>query len=182
MLRDMTTPREQSLADQMRWVHDILRRDLGTVQELARRVADGAPPRDLAVGLQALQSRGPLFQLRVNCLSYCQTLGAHHRNEDTMLFPAVRRAAPQLAATVDRLEADHLTVAALLSHISGLANELASHRARRDLAGALNELATSLLAHLELEEAALLPLLESWSTSVDRMPAEIRDELTRRAG
>jgi hypothetical protein len=32
----------------------------------------------------------------------CQTLDSHHRNEDTLLFPAARRAAPQPAATMER--------------------------------------------------------------------------------
>ncbi|MFT4165785.1 MAG: hemerythrin domain-containing protein [Microlunatus sp.] len=177
----MTTPREQSLTEQLRWVHDMLRRDLITVQELADGAADGTPPRELSAGLRALQNRGPLFQLRVNCLSYCQAVGAHHHNEDTVLFPAVRRSAPQLAAAVDRLEADHLTVAALLDRISGLANDVAARQARLDLADALHELATNLLAHLEFEEAVLLPVLDSWSTPAGRMPAEIRDELARRA-
>ena len=41
---------------------------------------------------------------------------------------------------------------------------------------------TNLLAHLEFEEAALQPVLDSWSASADRMPSEIRNELARRAG
>lgn len=178
----MTTPLEQSLADQLRWVHNMLRRDLASVQEFARRVADGAPPSEVSADLQALQSRGPLFQLRVNCLSYCQTLGAHHRNEDALLFPAVRRAAPHLATAVDRLEGDHLVVAALLDRIGDLVDDVADRQARLGLVEALNKLATNLLAHLEFEETALQPVLESWSTSADRMPSEIREELTRRAG
>ena len=178
----MTTSKEQSLADQLLWVHDMLRRDLAAVRQLAHRVTDGATPAEVSADLRALQSRGPLFQLRVNCLSYCQTVGAHHRNEDMVLFPSVRRAAPHLSAVVDRLEADHLVVAALLDRIGGLAGDLADRKARLELADALDELATSLLAHLEFEETALQPVLDSWSASTDRMPSEIRDELDRRAG
>lgn len=178
----MTNPRDQSLFDQLRWVHEMLRRDLATVRQLAHRVTDGASPAEVSANLQALQSRGPLFQLRVNCLSYCQTLGAHHHNEDTVLFAAVRRAAPQLRAAVDRLEADHIIVAALLDRIGGLADDLADRQVRLELADALDELGTHLLAHLEFEEAALQPLLDSWSASADRIPSEIRDELARRAG
>jgi iron-sulfur cluster repair protein YtfE (RIC family) len=178
----MTNPREQSLADQLGWVHDMLRRDLAAVRLLAHRVTDGATPAEVSADLMALRSSGPLFQLRVNCLSYCQTLGTHHHNEDTMLFPAVRRSAPYLAAAVDRLEADHLIVAALLDRIGGLADDLAERQTRLELADALDELATNLLAHLEFEETVLHPVLDSWSASADRMPREIRDELVRREG
>ena len=178
----MTNPQEQSLAEQLRWVHHMLRRDLAAVRQLAHRVTDGATPAEVSANLQALQSRGPLFQLRVNCLSYCQTLGAHHHNEDTVLFPAVRRAAPHLTAAVDRLEADHVIVAALLDRIGGLTNDLTDRQARLELADVLDKLATNLLTHLEFEETALQPVLDAWGASAERMPSEIRDELDRRAG
>ena len=172
--------RPAALADQLRWVHDMLRRDLGAIQRLAVRVTDGAPAADVETELQTLQSNGPLFQLRVNCLSYCQTLNSHHRNEDAVLFPAVRRAAPQLGATIDRLEADHRVVASLLDDIDALADDLAGRPARRALVDALDDLSANLLRHLDLEEATLQPILESWSSRPEDTPAEIRDEVARR--
>ena len=172
--------RPAALADQLRWVHDMLRRDLGAIQRLAVRAADGASAADVETELRTLQSNGPLFQLRVNCLSYCQTLNSHHRNEDAVLFPAVRRAAPQLGATIDRLEADHRVVASLLDDIDALADDLAGRPARRALVDALDALSTNLLRHLDLEEATLQPILESWSSRPEDTPAEIRDEVARR--
>src|SRR3954470_3860271 len=132
-----TGPRPAALAAQLRWVHDMLRRDLITIQELAVRVSGGAQAAEAERELHNLQTNGPLFQLRVHCLSYCQTLGSHHRNEDAFLFPAVRRAAPYLAATVDRLEADHLIVASLLSEIDQFAQDLADTSTRQALVDAL---------------------------------------------
>jgi iron-sulfur cluster repair protein YtfE (RIC family) len=173
-------PRPAALADQLRWVHDMLRRDLGAIQRLAVRVTDGASAADVETELRTLQSNGPLFQLRVNCLSYCQTLASHHRNEDAVLFPAVRRAAPQLRGTVDRLEADHRVVASLLDDIDALADDLAGRPARQSLVDALDALSTNLLQHLDLEEATLQPILESWSSRPEDTPAEIRDEVARR--
>ena len=172
--------RPAALADQLRWVHDMLRRDLGTIQQLAVRAADGASAADVETELRTLQSNGPLFQLRVNCLSYCQTLNSHHRNEDAVLFPAVRRAAPQLGAAIDRLEADHRVVASLLDDIDALADDLTGRPARRALVDALDALSTNLLRHLDLEEATLQPILESWSSRPEDTPAEIRDEVARR--
>jgi iron-sulfur cluster repair protein YtfE (RIC family) len=154
--------RSTGLLAQLRWVHDMLRRDLATVRQLAVRVADGASPQEVEVGLRALQSRGPLFQLRVNCLSYCQLLHSHHWHEDLSLFPEVRRVAPQLSDTVDRLEADHRAVAALLDTITGLAQGLDRAENRPALVDALTTLSAHLLQHLEFEEQSLGPLLDSW--------------------
>ncbi len=173
--------RPEALADQLRWVHDLLRRDLDTLQQLAARVRAGAPAATVRGELRALQSNGPLFRLSVNCLSFCQTVHSHHRNEDAVLFPAVRQAAPHLFATVDRLEADHRIVAALLDDVERLAHRLAAPPARRALVDALESLSGNLLRHLELEEAALQPVLESWSRWPESAPADIRGA-TRPAG
>ena len=124
------TERPEALADQLRWVHDTLRRDLAAVRELAGRVAEGASTREVRDGLADLEAGGPLFQLRATCLGYCQLLHSHHGAEDDVLFPAVRRAAPHLAATVDRLEADHRAVSAVLNEIEALAHDLDESSAR----------------------------------------------------
>jgi iron-sulfur cluster repair protein YtfE (RIC family) len=173
--------RPDALAAQLRWVHDMLRRDLLTIQQLAVRVSAGALANEVERELHSLQTNGPVFQLRVHCLSYCQTLESHHRNEDSILFPAVLRAAPQLAATVDRLQADHLIVASLLSEIDNFARDLADSSTRQALVNALEDLSSNLLRHLDLEEAALQPVLESWSSWPEDASAGIRDEAVRRA-
>jgi iron-sulfur cluster repair protein YtfE (RIC family) len=157
-----TTERPEALADQLRWVHDILRRDLETVRELARRVADGASTREVREGLADLEAGGPLFQLRATCLGYCQLLHSHHGGESDVLFPAVRRAAPRLAATVDRLEADHREISAVLNEIEALAQDLDESSARAALVAALTRLSTGLLEHLAHEEETIGPVLDSW--------------------
>ena len=79
-----------------------------------------------------------------------------------MLFPAVRRAAPHLAATVDRLEADHREVSAVLHEIEGLTHDLDESSARTALVEALTRLSTGLLVHLAYEEETIGPVLDSW--------------------
>ncbi len=165
--------RSQALIDQLRWVHEMLRRDLTSVRALAARVVDGASVSEVQAGLRDLQSNGPLFQLRVNCLSYCQTLHSHHRNEDAILFPAVRRATPQLKDAVDRLEADHRLVAARLDRIEALAQDLSDVAARKALVDVLTDLSTDLLEHLEFEEQSLAPVLNGWDDWPEQRPAEI---------
>ncbi len=164
--------RSQGLAAQLRWVHDMLRRDLAVVQELAERVTKGASPQEVADGLRDLQSHGPLFQLRVNCLSYCQILHSHHWHEDLMLFPAVRRLAPHLSDTVDQLEADHRVVSTLLDTITELAQDLDRDETRQTLVDALTNLSAHLLQHLEFEEESLGPLLDSWGSWPEQRPTE----------
>ena len=164
--------RSQALIEQLRWVHEMLRRDLTSVRGLAARVVDGASVSEVQAGLRDLQRNGPLFQLRVNCLSYCQTLHSHHRNEDAILFPAVRRAAPQLKDAVDRLEADHRLVAARLDRLEALMQDLSDIAARQALVEVLTELSTDLLQHLEFEEQALAPVLNAWDDWPEQRSAE----------
>ncbi len=156
------TQRPEALSDQLLWVHDILRRDLAAVRELAGRVAEGASTREVRDGLAELEARGPLFQLRATCLGYCQLLHSHHGGEDEVLFPAVRRAAPHLAATVDRLEADHREVSAVLNEIEALAHDLDEPSTRTALVEALTRLSSGLLEHLAYEEQTMIPVLDGW--------------------
>ena len=138
-----TTDRPEAIGDQLRWVHAMLRRDLASVRDLARSAAAGAPAVDVRSGLDALASRGPLFQLRATCLGYCQVLHSHHGGEDDVLFPAVRRAAPHLHAAVDRLEADHRAVASVLAEVEELAEDLDRSTAREALVAALTRLSAT---------------------------------------
>jgi len=159
------TTREASLFGELRRVHDMLRRDLATVKEIAAATSAGEPAARVRDSLNDLHTRGPLLRLQANCLGYCQLVHSHHGGEDGMLFPAVRRAAPHLAATIDRLEADHRTVSDLLDRIEAAARDLGGDdaTARVRLVEALDGLTTHLHEHLAFEERALAPVLRGWS-------------------
>jgi hypothetical protein len=130
----------------------MLRRDLASVRDLAARIAGGSTAAEVRSELAGLQTHSLLFQLRANCLGYCQIVHAHHGGEDAVLFPAVRRSAPHLNETVDRLQADHRAVSALLDRVQSLTKELDDRPARHALVLALTRLSTDLLQHLEYEE------------------------------
>src|SRR4051812_27517590 len=102
-----------SVLTELKWVHARIRQDLRALQDLAKDVSAGAPAADVRSRVQNLQTRGPLFQLKVNCLQACGFVHHHHSAESVMLFPAVRRADPRLASAVDRLEDDHRKVSDL---------------------------------------------------------------------
>ena len=159
---DWPRSRPTAIAAELRWVHDMLRKDMLVVQRLATRVSQGDTPGEVEAELRRLQTSGPLFKLRANCLTFCQTLHAHHHGEDAVLFPAVRQAAPQLVATIDKLEDDHREVASLVQDVERLTSDLGDDQTRTALIEALDRLSATLLEHLEFEETTLQPVLESW--------------------
>ena len=165
---DIDTPDSPLLAE-LKWVHSIVRQDLRACTDLAYAVSDGAPASYVRTELDSLRTCRPLFQLRINCLRYCAFVHSHHAAEDVALFPAVRRAAPGMAAVVDKLEADHRAVSDLLDAVQAAGEELADpddDSARERLVGALNGLTKPLLEHLAFEEESLAPVFAGW----DRWP------------
>jgi iron-sulfur cluster repair protein YtfE (RIC family) len=153
------------LLSQLKWVHSLVRGELQACRELAAKVADGASTDEVRAQVEALQTRGPLFQLRVNCLYYCRFVHSHHGHEDASLFPAVRRFAPELATVVDKLEADHRRVSDLLDGVETAAKQLGGPEdasVRALLVAALDELSRHLLEHLAYEEEVLAPVLGAW--------------------
>jgi len=154
------TPPNNPLLAELKAIHGLLRRDLATCRQLAVAAATGAPASQLRSGVKQLQTKGPLFQLKANCVRHCHTVHAHHEREDTGLFPSIRRAAPQLRSTLDQLQADHRAVSDLLDQVEGVARGLENTGdSRARLVDALTALSTRLLAHLEFEEKALGPVL-----------------------
>jgi Hemerythrin HHE cation binding domain len=160
--------RGDAMVAELKWVHDMIRRDLRIVRQLASDAAAGRPAGEIAAGIASLAAGGPLWQLRVNCLKYCQFVHHHHQAESVLLFPALRRANPDLGPVVDKLEADHAQVAVLLDDVTGTAGDLADDDtpgARRQLSAALQVLSDVLLAHLAYEEentAATMRGMSGW--------------------
>ncbi len=160
------TPQGEALFQDLLWVHSLVRHDLDVVRRLADEVGQGLPARELQAELRALETGGPMWHLRVNCLQYCRFVHHHHRLEDLALFPAVRRQNPELDTVVDRLQADHRRVAEILEEIGRAASSLESGDspgARGEVIAALDALAGHLLDHLDFEEESLGPALRAWS-------------------
>lgn len=151
---------------ELQWVHGLIRRDLETCKVLAHDIANGTPPTHIQAQLQTLQTRSPLWQLRVNCLYYCRFVHGHHGHEDALLFPVLRRVNADLNPVVDKLEADHRKVSDYLDDVEAAANALLTDDSdviRARLIQTLEDLAETLLAHLDYEEAAIGPTLATMS-------------------
>jgi hemerythrin HHE cation binding domain-containing protein len=149
------TERGKALFEELLWVHSIIRRDLAAVEQLAADVGDGLSGEAIEDALGELKVRGPLWQLKVNCLRYCRHVHAHHGAEDVLLFPTLRAADPSIGPVVDRLEADHARVSDLLDVIEAAARALTDtdgDDARRRVIDGLRDLHVHLLEHLDYEE------------------------------
>ncbi|MDX6668926.1 MAG: hypothetical protein QOK04_2306 [Solirubrobacteraceae bacterium] len=149
------TDRGRAIFEELLWVHSIIRRDLGIVEQLAADVGEGLPGEAVQVALGELKTGGPLWKLKVNCLRYCSHVHAHHGAEDVLLLPALRAADPSIGPVVDRLEADHARVSDLLDVVEAAARALTdteSGDARRRVVDGLQDLHVHLLEHLDYEE------------------------------
>ena len=162
------TAQGRALFEELLWVHRVLRRDLDTVERLARAVVDGMSGDALASELHDLKVSGPLWQLKVNCLHYCRFVHSHHRAEDVLLFPTLRAADASIGPVVDRLEADHRRVSDLLDAVEAAAVRLTAEAddAREAVVLALEELHGHLLDHLDYEEQHGGPVMRR----LDRIP------------
>lgn len=160
------TSRGEVLVRELRWVHDLIRRDLTTVRRMAQQIPAGLPAPEIKTGIESLDANGPLWQLRVNCLHYCRFVHSHHSLESHAWFPALRAAGPVMNPVVDKLETDHENAAGLLDEVDAAAAQLAdadSPEHRHQLVIALEQLATDLLAHLDYEEEHTAAILRTWS-------------------
>ncbi len=158
--------RGEALVAELRWVHDMIRRDLATVRQLAGEVTAGRSAEEVAAGIRSLAANGPLWHLKINCLRYCRFVHSHHTAESIMLFPELRRMNPGLDTVVDKLEADHASVSGLLDDVGAAAQALGDRDepATRDrLTRALQDLSADLLAHLSYEEEHISDTLRTWT-------------------
>ena len=159
-------PRGEALVAELKWVHDMIRRDLRTVRQMAADIAGGLPADEIRAGIRSLAAGGPLWQLRINCLQYCRFVHSHHHAESIILFPGLRRVNPALNPVVDKLEADHLAVSGLLDEVETAVRELGSREdpaVRERLMRALENLSTDLLSHLQYEEEHIADTLRTLS-------------------
>ena len=135
-----------------------------TDMEFMNRLFHTALRRDLARTLDALmatehrtprQRRALAEHLRL----VLDLLHHHHTGEDEGLWPLVRRRAPDLAAQLDMMEAEHAAVAGAMASARAAATRYSSDPTSvgEDLLTAVRTLQDTLLPHLEHEETEVMP-------------------------
>ncbi|GGM39812.1 hemerythrin domain-containing protein [Dactylosporangium sucinum] len=128
-----TADRLRAAARQLADIHNGLRADLD-------RLRSG----------EALPER-----LAEHCVAFCASLTAHHTGEDTLAFPFLDDALPELTPVLDRLRREHAVVAERIRELRALATDPHALRERVD------SLAAELDEHFRYEEAALIPAIEA---------------------
>jgi hemerythrin superfamily protein len=139
-------------------VHDHLRAELEQIHDLVEQVAAGS----MGVGqarshINTMTMRQNNWTLGVYCESYCRLVTTHHSLEDATLFPRLRRADPDLAPVVDRLQEEHLVIHDVLEGVDKALVALVDGSATIDkLRAAVDLLDDALLSHLSYEERELV--------------------------
>jgi len=138
-----SSERVRALGAELRRLHDRIRDVLDHARE-------GLDP---VVGAAALSD-----DLVLRCHAVCATLGTHHRDEDSALFPWLRHEHPGLEKVIDRLEEDHAMIGSLLAELERVVREGAGGEVvLRHLEGvdAIME------SHFRYEERELVPVLDA---------------------
>ncbi len=93
----------------------------------------------------------------------------HHPKESQLLFPRVRERCPELAATLDRLEAEHHQGEAAIRTLEHalLAYEVLGASRRQAFDIALERYVDGYLHHMRVEESAILPAAVQHLTEAD---------------
>jgi hemerythrin-like domain-containing protein len=137
------TSRLVAWGNEMRAVHDRLRRALELTREAA---GQGQDP--------TVASR----DLLLFCRGFCSALTGHHEGEDRVLFPAIAAQHPELAETLVTLEQDH----AMIGHLVGELDRVVERGGSPDaIERHLEGIAAIMESHFRYEERSLLAVLEA---------------------
>ena len=153
------TPGQQAAGRHLIDVHDALRRELTQLRDLIEQVARGSAEAAAARSfITRMTIRQNHWTLGTFCETYCRVVTQHHTLEDQGVFPHIQRSDPALAPVIERLEAEHETIADLLERVDrALVALVSSHD--DGIAGvqrAVAMLNDALLSHFAYEERELI--------------------------
>ncbi|MER7824323.1 nitroreductase/quinone reductase family protein [Streptomyces sp. NPDC096097] len=135
---------EGGVAGKLLDVHGWLRRQLALVRELAREEPSGAGAASLGL------------QLRQHCLAFCHALEFHHRSEGAGLFPYLEQQHPHMREFFRRVGDEHRVIAEIQEELVRALDAPGAGFSER-----VERMSRELEAHLDLEEAQLLPVLRA---------------------
>ncbi|MFD3550188.1 nitroreductase/quinone reductase family protein [Streptomyces sp. NPDC058655] len=137
---------EEGIAGKLLDVHGWLRAQVALVREEVR-----------GGGAAGGGGRGSIgLQLRQHCLAFCQSLEFHHRSEDAGLFPYLAERHPDMREFFHRIGEEHRVIARLQEELVR-----ALDAPGEGFSGRVERLSRELEAHLDHEEAQLLPVLRT---------------------
>lgn len=162
-----TTALAPAHAEEMAVVHRVFRRGFPMVARLVRCTPPGATGRSQVVSEH--------LDFLLNGLHH------HHSGEDENIWPLLLERSALQAALVNRMEAQHETVAERSARVrSLLAGWRESATNGEPLAAAIDDLTEALVEHLDAEEAHVVPLIRTHITSEewDRFGQETFEKFT----
>lgn len=113
----------------------------------------------------------PDFKILRDILAYLGDLSEkqHHKRESELLFPLVSERIPSLRPVLGHLEREHLTADLEVQHLEQAlaAFETRGEAARADFEEAVERYMDFYLAHINLEECAVLPVAEQHFSDAD---------------
>jgi alkanesulfonate monooxygenase SsuD/methylene tetrahydromethanopterin reductase-like flavin-dependent oxidoreductase (luciferase family) len=153
------TPDQEAAGRHLIDVHNALRAELERLRDLIVQVGRGSvDPTDVRSFINRMTIRQNNWTLGAFCESYCRVVTQHHMLEDRTVFPHLRRSDPELVPVLDRLAAEHETIADLLERVDGALVELvaADHDGIEGVKATVDLLADTLLSHFAYEERELV--------------------------
>ena len=151
MKRDPNAPADTTI---MSVVHDALRRDM---TRLLDALSADPPPDD--VRRVALADHIDWMMV---------FLHEHHRGEDLGLWPLVRDHNSSAGVLLDRMDADHSTIAPAITKVRAAANQYRDDaQSLPEVVSSLDALSTSLLPHLRREEDEAMPVVAASITKAE---------------
>jgi deazaflavin-dependent oxidoreductase (nitroreductase family) len=146
----LTPARVGAATAQLKDIHKGLREQLSATLAAVDAYLDGSAPAPVQ-----------LTTLQQHCLSFCNSLHAHHSREDGV-FPRLAADFPELEPALDRLTREHTAVAALNQELTATLEQLTTDPGQAvSLRATLTRLASDLEAHYAYEEAHLGPALDA---------------------
>lgn len=105
---------------------------------------------------------------------YAGEVLAHHTTEDEVVFPALLERVPELAALMERADADHHHLDELMEDVTAALAAVAHGASPERAAGLLREVADHMDEHLGMEDRDFLPRIEETFTQEEYEAQEKR--------
>ncbi|MHA3702325.1 hemerythrin domain-containing protein [Jatrophihabitans sp. YIM 134969] len=137
------------MTDDMAIIHRVFRREFTLAPGLVRETAEGDTKR--------------VSTLETHLRRLLGLLGHHHEGEDVLLWPKLNERAPEHRQLFEDMDADHAGIHAAIDEVDAALTTWSASASRADaevLATAVERLTPPLLAHLDREEAEVLPIVE----------------------
>lgn len=153
--------RLRAVGDELVKLHGWFREELAAIRDEVAAYLDGRAA-TATMPVPTLESA-----LRTRCVEFCDGLERHHTGEDLVVFPYLQGLFPELGPALERLRDEHHVVAQIRTELRALldgigepndgAAELDAERILADL----DRLGERLVAHLDHEEAQLVPVMNA---------------------